>query len=83
VDPIRPAYPPRLRALGLEGDVEARVMVRSDGSVGGAQLVESSHDDFTAALREALSEARFHPARLRGKPVSSWVTVRLRFRLED
>ena len=83
VDPIQPAYPPRLRALGLEGEVEARVMVRSDGSVGGAQLVESSHDDFTAAVREALREARFHPARLRGKSVSSWVTVRVRFRLED
>jgi TonB family protein len=83
VDPIQPPYPPRLRALGLEGEVEARVMVLSDGSVGGAQLVESTHDDFTIALREALREARFHPARRRGKPVSSWVTVRLRFRLEE
>ena len=83
VDPIRPVYPPRLRGLGLEGEVEARVMVRSDGSVDGAQLVESTHDDFTVSVREALREARFHPARLRGKPVSSWVTVRLRFRLEE
>jgi TonB family protein len=83
VNPIRPAYPTRLRALGFEGEVEARVMVRSDGSVDGAQLVESSHDDFTVSVREALRQARFHPARLRGKPVSSWMTVRLHFRLED
>ena len=34
-------------------------------------------------VREALRKARFHPAWRRGKPVSSWVTVRLRFRLED
>jgi len=58
-------------------------MVRSDGSVDGAQLVESTHEDFTAAVREALREARFHPASRRGKPVSSWVTVRLRFRIEE
>jgi TonB family protein len=83
VDPIRPAYPPRLRALGLEGGVEARVIVLADGSVGGARLVASSHDDFTAAVREALREARFHPALHRGRPVSSWVTVRLLFRLEE
>lgn len=83
VDPIRPAYPPRLRALGLEGEVEARVIVLPDGSVGGARLVASTHDDFTVAVQEALREARFHPARRRGEAVSSWVTVRLRFRLEE
>jgi len=34
-------------------------------------------------VREALREARFHPAVRRGKPVSSWVTVRLHFRVEE
>lgn len=82
VDPLQPAYPPRLRALGIEGEVEARVAVLSNGSVGGARLVESTHDEFTVAVREALREARFHPALRRGEPVSSWVTVRLRFRIE-
>ena len=83
VDPIRPAYPPRLRALGLEGEVETRVIVLTDGSVGGARLLASTHDDFTVAVQEALREARFYPARRRGEPVSSWVTMRLRFRLEE
>ena len=83
VDPLRPAYPPQLRALGVEGEVEVRVIVLADGSVGGARLAGSTHPEFTAAVREALREARFHPARRRGKPVSSWVTLRLRFRLEE
>jgi hypothetical protein len=48
--------------------VEARVIVLSDGSVGGARLVESTHPEFTAAVREALREAP-PPAR-HGKPVS-------------
>lgn len=83
VNPIRPPYPPRLLALGLEGDVEARVIVLSNGSVAGGRLVESTHADFAAAVREALRETRFHPAVRRGKPVSSWVTVRLHFRVEE
>jgi len=80
--PIEPAYPPRMRALGREGEVEARVVVLADGSVGGARLVESSDEAFTAAVRDALGEARFRPAERGGHPVASWVTLRLRFRLE-
>ena len=83
VHPIRPPYPPRLLALGLEGDVEARVIVLSNGSVAGGRLVESTHADFAASVREALRETRFHPAVRRGRPVSSWVTVRLHFRVEE
>ena len=81
--PIQPVYPAHLRSLGLEGDVEARVVVLADGSVGRAQLVASSDEAFTAAVREALRDARFHPAQRRGRPVASWVTLRLHFRLED
>ena len=83
IAPIEPVYPPALRALGVEGDVVARVVVLADGSVGGAELVASGDVAFTAAVREALKTARFHPARRGGQPVPSWVTLRLRFRLEQ
>lgn len=79
--PIEPVYPAQLRAMGVEGDVEARVVVLANGSVGRAELLKSSDDAFTAAVRTALKEARFQPAERRGRPVASWVTVRLRFRL--
>jgi protein TonB len=81
--PIEPAYPRRLRELGIEGEVEARLLVRADGSVGGATLAASSHEEFTRAAREALREARFLPARLDGRAVDSRVTLRLRFRLDE
>lgn len=68
--------------MGLEGEVEARVIVLADGSVGGAQLVSSSDEAFTAAVREALRDARFLPAQRGGHAVASWVTLQLRFRLE-
>ena len=80
--PIEPVYPVQLRAMGLEGDVEARVVVLSDGSVGGAKLTSSSDDAFATAVRVSLRHARFHPAERAGRPVASWVTLRLRFRLE-
>jgi protein TonB len=81
--PIDPAYPAELRAMGVEGDVEVRVLVLADGSVGAAQLLASSDDAFTAAVRDALREARFHPARKDGHPVASWLPLRLYFRLEE
>jgi TonB family protein len=83
VDPIVGVYPPGLRSLGIEGEVEARVAVLPDGSVAAARLVSSTHDAFTEAARAAIAAARFHPALRDGRPVASWVGVRLRFRLED
>lgn len=83
VAPIVGVYPPQLRALGVQGEVEALVAVLPDGSVGGARLVSSSHDAFIEAARSAIDAARFHPALREGHPVASWVSVRLRFRLEE
>jgi TonB family protein len=83
LSPIEPAYPPRLRALGVEGEVEVQVAVRADGSVGAARWGESTHPDFTEAVRAAVREARFEPARRGGELVGSWVSLRLRFRLDD
>lgn len=80
--PIEPTYPPQLRAMGVEGEVKARVIVLADGSVGGAQLESSSDEAFTTAVRESLRHARFEPARRAGRPVASWITLQLRFRLE-
>lgn len=83
IAPIRPEYPPSLRALGVEGTVDARVGVLPDGTAGPAKLLASSHVAFTEALGAALREARFQPARRGGRPVASWWTVRVSFALAD
>jgi TonB family protein len=80
--PLRPRYPARLRELGVEGSVEARVIVWPDGSVSGRELVASDHPEFTDSVREALVGARFSPGLYRGEPVASVVTLRLHFRLD-
>lgn len=82
IAPIRPVYPPRMRALGVPGEVEARVIVRSDGSCGGGRIVGTTNDDFTASARKAIRAARFHPALRAGRPVASWVTLRVHFELD-
>lgn len=81
--PIRPDYPLKLRARGIEGDVEARIVVDAEGRYGGGTLHESTRDEFLIAAREALQRARFHPAFRDGRAVASWVTVHIQFRLED
>jgi TonB family protein len=81
--PIRPAYPGRMRALGLEGEVSAEVGVKLDGRAGPARVVASSHHDFTRALREALRTARFRAAEKDGHPVASWLPLRVRFELAE
>jgi TonB family protein len=82
LEPILPEYPKSLRELGVEGTVEARVVVWADGSFGGGQVVASSHPEFTDAAREALHRASFAPAQLGGEPVASRVTVVVHFELK-
>lgn len=82
VAPIRPVYPPRMRALGVPGEVEARIIVSADGAFAGGRVVESTNDDFTAAARTAIRAARFHPALRAGRAVASWVTLRVHFELD-
>jgi len=79
--PIEPTYPRGMRIRGQEGDVTARVLVRADGSVAGAELIETTHPQFSAAVREVIRAARFAPALRAGRPVAAWVTLRVRFRL--
>jgi protein TonB len=83
VAPIEPTFPARLRALGVEGVVAMRVVVLADGSAGPTRLLESSHPEFTDSVQKALREARFLPARRDGRSVSSWLTIRIDFRLEE
>lgn len=81
VTPIAPRYPPHLRERGREGHVVARVLVREDGSVAGAELLDVTDPLFAVAARSELRGSRFAPALLGGRPVPSWVVVRIRFRI--
>jgi TonB family protein len=82
LEPISVAYPGRLRRLGLEGDVDCRLVVHSDGRVGGVQVASATRPEFGKAALEAMRLARFRPAVLRGRPVTAYYEVQVRFRLD-
>ena len=78
-----PAYPPKLLALKLEGSTLAQFVVDSTGKVDVTSLVilDSTHPDFTQAVRDVLPRMKYQPARLGKRPVAQLVEQRFGFRI--
>ena len=66
-----PVYPPALKNAGIAGEVIAQFVVNADGTadMGTFKVLRSTHELFTAAVREALAGAEFTPAVVGGRPV--------------
>jgi protein TonB len=80
-----PAYPLVARRLGMEGVVMLEVVVAPDGTAAEVRVLQSSgHEPLDeSALRTVRTSWRFIPARQDGVPVTSRVTVPIRFRLTE
>jgi protein TonB len=78
-----PRYPSMLQSAGLEGDVRAQFVVDTLGRVqqGSFRVLQTSHDLFAAAVREAMSRARFTPAEVGGRKVRQLVEQSFTFRI--
>ena len=78
-----PAYPKTLRRAGAEDRVLLRALVTPDGRVDSASIltVQAIYPAFVAAARQALSRARFRPARFGGRPGAAWITILIDFTL--
>jgi len=78
-----PRYPSMLQSAGVEGDVRAQFVVDTLGRVeqGSFKSLEATHDLFAAAVRDALSRARFKPAELGGHRVRQLVEQTFTFRI--
>ena len=70
-----PRYPSMLQSAGVDGQVRAQFVVDTLGKVeqGSFRALESTHDLFTASVREALARARFTPAEVGGRKVRQLV----------
>lgn len=80
----QPAYPPTLRAQGIEGDVLVRVNLDPQGVVKAASVLRSGgHPAFDAAALAAARNERFSPALRDGKPIAYTLSYSYRFRIED
>lgn len=70
-----PRYPSMLQSAGVDGYVRAQFVVDTLGRVvqGSFRVLETTHDLFTAAVRDALVRARFSPAEAGGRKVRQLV----------
>lgn len=68
-------YPDALRAANVEGEVLAQFVVDANGQYepGTFKVLESSHELFTQAVKDALPKMRFYPAEVGGKKVKQLV----------
>lgn len=78
-----PRYPSMLQSAGVEGDVRAQFVVDTLGRVerGSVRVLATTHDLFAAAVRDALSRARFKPAEAGGHKVRQLAEQTFTFRL--
>jgi len=76
-------YPDMLRSANVEGEVLAQFTVDTTGRVqrGSVTILKSSHDLFTAAVKQALTSARYYPAEIGGRKVKQLVQQPFNFTL--
>ena len=78
-----PRYPDMLRSANVEGEVLAQFVVDTTGRVEMStfKVLKSSHDLFTAAVRQHLSISRYYPAEIGGRKVKQLVQQPFNFAL--
>jgi protein TonB len=81
--PMKPRYPEPLRQAGIEGRVLVRFVVDTVGRIDPAsvQILSSTHDQFTRAVRDALSGFRFRPAESNGKRIPALAEMPFEFKV--
>jgi protein TonB len=76
-------YPDMLRSANVEGEVLVQFVVDTTGRADLSQfrVLRSSHDLFTAAVRNAIGQMRFYPAEIGGRKVKQLVQQPFNFTL--
>lgn len=71
--PAKPRYPESLRSAGIEGRVLVEFTVDTTGRVDASsvKIINSTHDLFTRAVRDALGNFRFRPAEIGGRRIEA------------
>ena len=78
-----PAYPSVLQSTRVSGRVTATFVVDTSGRAepGTFKALESDHELFTQAVKNALPRMRFIPAEVGGRKVKMWVQQAFEFQL--
>ena len=79
---VPPPYPFKARQREIEGAVQVKMMIATDGSVERLQILAAEPPGlFEDAVRQTVPQWRFEPGRIGGQAVSSWVVTWIRFDL--
>ncbi|MDE5808270.1 MAG: M56 family metallopeptidase [Muribaculaceae bacterium] len=77
-------YPEKAEKEGIEGRVIVRFVVEKDGSIGDPTIVKGVDKDLDKeAIRIVGEMPKWTPAKVDGKPVASYYTLPVSFRLPD
>lgn len=79
---VTPTYPEIARRAGVEGTVWVKVWVDKEGKVRKAEIQKSDADIFNQPAIDAVTKWVFTPALMKSGPVSVWVSIPLRFKLQ-
>ncbi|HWP90791.1 MAG TPA: TonB family protein [Thermodesulfobacteriota bacterium] len=80
----KPNYPMIARRKGYEGVVLLKVWVLENGRVGKIELQKSSnYEMLDKSAMKAVENWIFIPGKKNGEPISSWVTVPVKFQLSS
>ena len=79
----RPAYPYRARRLSIDGEVDVKFLVDVAGRVSRIAILRADPPGlFDDAVLQTLPDWRFAPGSVAGKPVNTWVTTTIVFRID-
>jgi TonB family protein len=79
---VPPPYPFEAREQGVEGAVQVRMLVESDGSVAKVLIIDSRPKGlFEDSVMKSLPQWRFSPGKIEGKTVTAWVVTTIHFDL--
>ncbi len=76
------AYPEEARLQGLRATVVAKIVIKTDGTVGEIQILRG-HPMFDEVVKNTIRSWRFTPAMLDGEAIEVFKTVPVRFQLEQ
>lgn len=79
---VEPEFPFAARRLGVGGRVVLRFLVKADGNVDKASVIEAEPKEiFEQSALEAIYKWKFTPGRYQGEAVAVWVVLPVKFKL--
>lgn len=77
-------YPELAKRAGIEGSVYLQVLVSETGQVEDVKVLKSLglNNGLDEAAIEAIKKVQWHPARQKDKPVKTWISIPVRFKID-